>query len=136
LLIWTFHDFPSTHPFCPFMLIKKVVTVFLLLAHNLISQGCLYNKSSISFLVGLDDWSAISLHKHILLIPQALLLCLKYTHKPESCISGKVLMPVVKVLLIPWLHHDFTDVYTLDSQACVTWVHQMYISAKSLTTVV
>jgi len=45
-----------------FMLIN--VVTFLLLAHNRMSQGCLYNKSSISLHVGLGDWRAISLHKH------------------------------------------------------------------------
>jgi len=45
-----------TH-FRQFMLIN-VVTIFLLLAHNRMSQGCLYNKSSISLQVGLGDWSS------------------------------------------------------------------------------
>jgi len=45
--------------FCPFMLIN-IVTTFLLLIHNQMSQGCLYNKSSISLHVGLGDWSPMA----------------------------------------------------------------------------
>jgi len=43
-----------TH-FRPFMLIN--VVTFLLLAHNQMSQGCLYNKSNILLRAGLGDWS-------------------------------------------------------------------------------
>jgi len=41
--------------FRPFI---NVVTTFLLLAHNQMSQGCLYNK--ILLHVGLGDWSPVA----------------------------------------------------------------------------
>jgi len=95
----------------------NVVTMFLQLTHNQISQGCLDNKSSISLLVGLGYWSLMVGYQpayaryYTLLIPQAFMLCLNnmYAHMhPWACsctyISGKAFVPMHGI--------SITDSYT------------------------
>jgi len=84
----------------------NIVTTFLLLSHNQISQGCL-NKSSISLPIGLvigNPKQDISLHRHgsTFTYTSGTFALLNICTHPQACspracayVSGKALVPVV-----------------------------------------